>query len=123
LYTKRFLGIGFLHDVCVILITERRDWKKSIRYGRYSNGDVSFGTHEKSLDAIVIRSFYRFLVGSRSFIPQGDSERSAGEGLFVVGGEVETRTGSQCHADGTMSEDHLAELRAFVAFLNLESNL
>jgi hypothetical protein len=32
---KVFIGLSFLRDVCVTLITEISDWKKSIRDGRY----------------------------------------------------------------------------------------
>jgi len=63
----------------------------------YSNDDIFVGTHEASLDAT--------LVGPCSFIPNSDS--STGEGLLFMG---ETRRISQYHADGTRSEDHLAEL-------------
>jgi len=66
-----------------------------------SNDDIFVGTHEASLDAT--------LVGPRSFIPNSDS--STGEGLLFIEEEGETRRISQYHADGTMSEDHLAELR------------
>jgi hypothetical protein len=48
----------------------------------------------------------------RSFIPASDS--STGEDHLIIEGEAETRKRSQCHADGTTSEDHLAELRAFI---------
>jgi hypothetical protein len=64
----------------------------------------------------------KFRTSPRSFIP--DSDSSTGDGLFIIEGEAEMRTRSQCHADGTtMSKGHLAELRAFIAFSNLESNL
>ena len=100
--TERF-GLSFLRDICVTLITEMSDWKKSIRDGRYIVMMIylSERTHEASLDAT--------LVGPRSFIPNSDG--STGEGLLFIEEEGETRTISQYHADGTTSEDHLAELR------------
>jgi hypothetical protein len=89
--------------------------KVNLRLQIYSNDDIIVGTHVASLDATVRRSFYASLVGPRSFIPENDS--STGEGLLFIIGEGETRTRSQCHADGTASEDHLAELRRTLSFL------
>ena len=78
---------------------------------------IIVGTHVASLDATARRCFYASLVGPRSFISENDS--STGEGLLFIEGEGETRTRSQCHADGTTSEDHLAELRRTLSFLLL----
>jgi hypothetical protein len=116
--TERF-GLGFLRDVSVTLITEMSDWKRSIRDGRYIVMMILIivGTHVASLDATARRSFYASLVGPRSFISENDS--STGEGLLFIEGDGETMTRSQCHADGTASQDHLAELRRTLSFMLL----
>jgi hypothetical protein len=88
--------------------------KVNSRWQIYSDDDIFFGTHETSLDSIGIRSFYMSFDSPRSFIPASDS--SIGEDHLIIKGEAETRKRSQCHADGTTSEDHLAELRVFVFF-------